>query len=86
MTALCHCLLSIILVTRLAFISASLVAAELSFASSTDAAPSPATMPQPLNVTSWAGQTILMISAHPDDIEACAGGLVSLLTVSVCWT
>jgi len=36
------------------------------------------TYAQQLNFSSWTN--VLMISAHPDDIEACAGGLVSLLT------
>ncbi len=28
---------------------------------------------QPLNITAWAGQTVMMVAAHPDDIEATAG-------------
>lgn len=35
----------------------------------------------PLNTTNW--KNVLMISAHPDDIEACAGGLVASLTAQV---
>jgi len=33
-----------------------------------------------LDYGAWANQKVLMISAHPDDIEACAGGLISLLS------
>lgn len=32
----------------------------------------------PLNITGW--ERVMFISAHPDDIEGCAGGLVSILT------
>jgi len=32
----------------------------------------------PLNTTAWT--KVLLISAHPDDIEACAGGLIASLT------
>ena len=35
-------------------------------------------VPQPLNYTSWS--TVLMIGAHPDDIEGANGGFVSMLT------
>jgi len=34
----------------------------------------------PLNLTAWVGKTVLLLGAHPDDIEAGAGGLVGLLT------
>jgi len=34
----------------------------------------------PLNYTAWVGKTVLFLGAHPDDIEAGAGGLVGLLT------
>ena len=34
----------------------------------------------PLNITSWTNRTVMMIAAHPDDIEAMAGGLVANLT------
>jgi len=44
--------------------------------------PNPSTSVQPLNYASWAGQKVMMISAHPDDIEAAAGGLVALLTAA----
>mgnify|MGYP002395001001 CR=1 FL=1 len=37
----------------------------------------------PLNFTKWQGKTVMMISAHPDDIEACAGGTIRLLTAMV---
>jgi len=30
----------------------------------------------------WQGQTVMMIGAHPDDIEGCIGGTVALLTQS----
>jgi hypothetical protein len=32
-----------------------------------------ADVPQPLNISRWFGKRVLMISAHPDDIEASAG-------------
>ncbi|KAH3767201.1 LmbE family protein [Pelomyxa schiedti] len=35
-------------------------------------------VPQPLDYSSW--QRVLMIAAHPDDVECTAGGLVYLLT------
>jgi len=31
---------------------------------------------------SWAGQKLMMIGAHPDDIEGCAGGTVALLVAA----
>jgi LmbE family N-acetylglucosaminyl deacetylase len=34
----------------------------------------------PLNVSNLAGKSVLFLSAHPDDIESCAGGLIQLLT------
>ena len=34
---------------------------------------------QPLNITSWVNKTVMMISAHPDDIECTAGGTIKLL-------
>jgi len=33
----------------------------------------------PLNMSSWVGKSVMMISAHPDDIEGCAGATVYLL-------
>jgi LmbE family N-acetylglucosaminyl deacetylase len=35
---------------------------------------------QPLNITAWVGKTVMMIAAHPDDIEATAGGTIAQLT------
>ena len=34
----------------------------------------------PINISQWTGRTVMMISAHPDDIEAMAGGLIRELT------
>jgi len=36
--------------------------------------------PTMLDLSAWRGKTIVLISAHPDDIEACAAGMVYLLT------
>jgi len=38
----------------------------------------PLTAPTPLNTTGW--NTVMMISAHPDDNESGAGGLTAMLT------
>jgi hypothetical protein len=35
---------------------------------------------QPLPIQSWAGKRVMMVSAHPDDIEASAGGTIAQLT------
>lgn len=35
--------------------------------------------PQPLNLTRWVNKTVMLISAHPDDNEAAAGGTVHRL-------
>ena len=35
---------------------------------------------KPLNLFSFQDQRVLMISAHPDDIETCVGGTIALLT------
>jgi hypothetical protein len=32
-----------------------------------------------LNISSWAGKRVLLITAHPDDIEGFSGGLVAAL-------
>eukprot|EP01116_Phalansterium_solitarium_P025655 TRINITY_DN9917_c0_g1_i2.p1 TRINITY_DN9917_c0_g1~~TRINITY_DN9917_c0_g1_i2.p1 ORF type:complete len:299 (+),score=42.13 TRINITY_DN9917_c0_g1_i2:44-898(+) len=34
----------------------------------------------PLNISAWIGKRVVMVSAHPDDIEAGAGSTISLLT------
>ena len=34
----------------------------------------------PLNLTAWADKRVLFVTAHPDDIEGFAGGLVTSLT------
>lgn len=36
--------------------------------------------PQPLNISRWASKRVLMFAAHPDDIEASAGGTIAQLT------
>jgi LmbE family N-acetylglucosaminyl deacetylase len=36
--------------------------------------------PVALNISAWIGKTVLMLGAHPDDIECGAAGLASLLT------
>jgi len=35
-------------------------------------------VPQVLDISNW--KTVLIVSAHPDDIEGCIGGTVSMLT------
>eukprot|EP01116_Phalansterium_solitarium_P021546 TRINITY_DN6744_c0_g1_i2.p1 TRINITY_DN6744_c0_g1~~TRINITY_DN6744_c0_g1_i2.p1 ORF type:complete len:145 (+),score=2.18 TRINITY_DN6744_c0_g1_i2:76-510(+) len=42
--------------------------------------PSSPSIPSPLNISNWIGKNVMMVSAHPDDIENCAGATVSLLT------
>ncbi|ELR14762.1 LmbE family protein [Acanthamoeba castellanii str. Neff] len=34
----------------------------------------------PLDLRKWVGKRVLLISAHPDDIEAAVGGTIALLT------
>ena len=34
----------------------------------------------PLDLRKWMGKRVLLISAHPDDIEAAVGGTIALLT------
>jgi hypothetical protein len=34
----------------------------------------------PLDLSRWVGKRVLLISAHPDDIEAAVGGTIARLT------